>query len=717
MRKQESGQVLITGIVMMAILLLIILYAFDVHNVIRAKLKVDIAQQSAAMTGALWQKESLNLLGELNLVKASALLMEGSDNWKNALPDREEKPEEWRREMQARVDLLTEMQTRVSFIGPLIGFAAAQQAAKSNGLNRINDALGNYIELLEVDKRYDETQGGAPKYINNYNWKEPYTALVSKINSAGIAVFPNARTAGMPETRPAQLANARFYEEINKCATAIAANDPPKAHHWVTLSSIVSTMDDKDFEGRWWNVSYAHNRFPNESEIFTLGVEFGGDYTPETAQFAMEMKNELEIYADPGTLPAQMKWCIPDQWWYPDFYRSSYSGYEKNHYDYWFGGGALRKEVKPQYIYEGPAAYVEGYADVTAKVEFRPSVRPYAGSRAKRDALEAVKDKNHAFLLKKNEIPTTRIGTRRGKADDSNVSTSYRPGSIAKVLGELKGEQTPLEAGIFLPVFKKVSPMPTFMPIPYGFQVLKPGYSNLEKFLSWLSEQQDLNGTPPAGTEEYLEALHFLVNGIRERAQGKSGKVDRALNSSISGRALRYYGYNHNFDKKAFENEFKERLWEWYKVRDSRVFQQKVLDGPGHLQEPALFSNSPRLQRNKVREVDANGNVTEKIYYTITRQNGNRTETFKLDEATHKVPVPDSIYGGTAYRVYVNIAHNASAYYVINGKGAIVTGAPDPTILYNQAFGGGKCNCEGECNCKSSWNPGRFDGDKGPVRL
>ena len=53
--------------------------------------------------------------------------------------------------------------------------------------------------------------------------------------------------------------------------------------------------------------------------------------------------------------------------------------------------------------------------------------------------------------------------------------------------------------------------------------------------------------------------------------------------------ALRYYGYNHKFDKGAFENEFKERLWEWYKVRDSRVFQQKVLDGPGYLQEPRLF--------------------------------------------------------------------------------------------------------------------------------
>ena len=94
--KRESGQVLITGIVMMAILLLVILYAFDVHNVIRAKLKVDIAQQSAAMTGAVWQKESLNFLGEINLVKASALLMEGSENWKNQLPDRETDPEAWR---------------------------------------------------------------------------------------------------------------------------------------------------------------------------------------------------------------------------------------------------------------------------------------------------------------------------------------------------------------------------------------------------------------------------------------------------------------------------------------------------------------------------------------------------------------------------------------------------------------------------------------------
>lgn len=722
-RDSQSGQVLITGVVMMVILLLVILYAFDVHNVIRAKLKVDVAQQSAAMTGAAWQKESLNLIGEINLLKASALLMEGSENWKTPLPDKKEEEEAWRREMQSRVDLLTEMQTRVSFIGPLIGFAAAQQSAKSNGLNRINNALGNYLELLNTDKRYDESQGGAARYINNYEWKEPYISLVSRINSNGIAVFPNARTAGMPETRPAQLANDRFYTEIMRCANAIAANDPPKKHHWNLLSSLLKTMDDTDFQGKWWHINYRHNRFPNESEIFTLGVEFGGEYDERDVFAVNDLKPELKNYADRGSLPAQMKWCIYDQWWYPDYYKNNYPEYEYNHYNYWYGGGALRKEVKKQFIYEGPAAYVEGYADVTARVNVRPSVRPYAGNDfaeniEKRNAREAIRNREHAILLRKNQT-TTRIGTRRGRANDSDISTSYRPGSIAKVLGELKGDTAPVELDLILPVFKKVSPMPTFMPIPYGFQVLKPGYSNLEKFLSWLAEQEDLNGVPPEGTEHYLEALQFLANGVRERARGSSERVKAELNSHISGRALRYYGYNHKFNKGAFENEFKERLWEWYKVRDARVFQQKVLDGPGYLQEPRLFNNNPKLRRVEVKETAPDGRIITRKYYVLSREEGSSVKEYRLDEETHKVPVPDEINGGTAYRVYVNIVNNASLYYVINSRGQIVlNGGNDPTIMYNRHYGGGgTCQCQGECTCKSVWNPGRYDGTRGPARL
>ena len=60
---RQAGQVLITGVIMLIALLLMLLSIFDVHNLIRAKFKFETAQQSAALAGARWQKESLNLIG------------------------------------------------------------------------------------------------------------------------------------------------------------------------------------------------------------------------------------------------------------------------------------------------------------------------------------------------------------------------------------------------------------------------------------------------------------------------------------------------------------------------------------------------------------------------------------------------------------------------------------------------------------------------------
>lgn len=723
-KRRESGQVLITGVVMMVILLLIVLYAFDVHNVIRAKIKVDIAQQSAAMAGASWQKESLNLMGEINLLKASALLMEGSDNWKESLPDPEKDHNAWKKAMQSRVDLLTEMQTRISFIAPLIGYAAAQQAAKNNGLNRINNALGSYlVKFSNEAPRY-------PDLINNYAWKEPYQQMVSRINNFGIAVFPNARTDTMflPETRPRQLANERFYTEIMNCARAIAANDPPKRHYWNQLISIVKSMDDTDFQGKWWEVNNRGN-FPYESEIFTVGVEFGGQYGPNTAAKLEELKSGMEFYPDGGSLPAQMKWCIYDQWWMPQYYRERYPDYEYEHFNYWFGGGVLRKEIKPQYVYEGPAAYVEGYSDVRAKVSVRPSVRPYGNTIWKRDAAEAVKGHREEAILVKRPQTLFRVGTRRDEMNWSN----YRPGSIAKALGGLKGELPPIAVDMILPVFTRISLMPTFMPIPYGFQVLKMKDSKLDDFLRWLAYKNTLDSGPnsegtalPEGTEHFLEALQFLANGVRGRAEGKSGKVGTELNSRVSGKALRYYGYNHKFNKSAFENEFKDKLWKWYEVREKRVFQQKVPDGPGYLQEPQLFNNRPfisskktkyekriksenerRFQNSKI-EADSQGQMWEYYDPYYIEREGKR---YFIDGATHKVSMPDTIHGGMAQRVYIEVESGAASYYVIDSRGEIVlSGSPDPTIMYNQHF------MEGDGNYQP-WNPGAYDGDRGPVRL
>ena len=674
---------------MMLVLLLIILYAFDVHNVIRAKMKVGIAQQAASMAGAHWQKESLNLIGEINLVKASALLLEGSENWKHPLPDREKDEEAWRKAMQARVDLLTEMQTRVSFIGPLIGFAAAQQAAKSNGLNSMGKALDKYLELLDVDDRYLPDNGGAPKYINHYDWREPYKDLVSRINDSGIAVYPNARAAGGPNVDPPELAKANFYEWIMNCAASVAANDPPKKHHWGQYGSILRRLDDPDYKKKWWQIDYQESRFPNESEIFTLGVEFDGDQYTEALPYFNSLNSSLQNYPDQESLPSDMKWCSYDDWWFPEIYRSKYSGYAAK-YDFWFKGQVLRDEVKPQYIYEGPAAYTEGYADVPSIVTVRPTTRSVLKEQGK--------------VLIRKETSVSRVGTRRGGANDSDLSTSYRPGSIAKVLGELADQNPPIAVDIILPVFDKVSPMPTTMPIPYGFQVLKPGYSNLEKFLSWLAKQEDLEGTPPEGTEHFLQALRYLAYGVKARdgAPGQRGKVDLECNSRVAGTALRYYGYNHKFNKSAFEAEFKERLYDWPGVRDTRCFQQTEvgLKGPGWLQEPCQFFSSPRLQmllRYELLEPGENysGKTVEKEgkKYKVIQGLGiiRRDKLHTMDLATHKMEIPDQFRPGKmATRVYIDAKKGAGSYFVIDGNGQIVTnGQPDPTLFYNDVPGGG----------------------------
>ena len=205
--KRESGQVLLTGLVMMLIILLAILLLFDVHSVIRAKYKVETANQAAALAAAEWQKESLNLLGEINLIKACETLLESEDHWPAASPDPSLTPEEARAKLlRERIGLLTEMQVRVSFLGPLVGFAAAQQAAKQNGLTPVMNAdntlpLEDYVQLLQENWRYLQVSD-----VRNFKWRIPYLNMVSDIGSSSIRmrVWPTIRSwsrGGWPKTR------------------------------------------------------------------------------------------------------------------------------------------------------------------------------------------------------------------------------------------------------------------------------------------------------------------------------------------------------------------------------------------------------------------------------------------------------------------------------------------------------------------------------------
>ncbi len=623
-----SGQVLITGIVLLLVLLLAVLFLFDLHNLTRAKFKVETGQQAAALAGADWQKESLNLIGEINLIKACSLLLEGEANWDASLPSPAE-PEAREAAIQSRLDQLTEMQTRVSFIGPLIGFAAAQQAAKANGMPA-HGILAEYIEMLQSDWRYREEYGGASRIIRQYRWREPYTNLVTAIAAAGIAVFPNARVTNAPVVHPAELASEDLYLQIMIHKSEIAASDPPPLTQtsWLALRNFLVSetgypFTDADYRSKWWEIDYTFSRFPGESEIYTLGIStnfssWGGIAFYDDGDRAIYRRlseySVGEVYRDQSALPGRMNWFCYDESWYPEYYRSRYSDYERDHYDYWFGGEVLRRSVRPAYRYEGPAAYAEGYAEVGT-----------TGVLTARRRLDG-------NLLRLKNSRTVRIGTERGAAADSSENlTSYRPGAIAKPLGAFDDGEPPIAVPLILPVFNQVALQPTYMPIPYGFGVLRSGYSQLERFLNWLSGEESLfeySSDPPAGTDDFLTALQTLADGA----------------------GFRYYGWNPNFDAAAFDAAWRDRVAEWPERYISEVYSQSRPSGPGWLQQPRRC-------------------------YILTAGSGRQT-------------VPDYVNGGTATRVFTGT--ESHYYYVVTSGGHIVTNDElDPTLLYNSGASGG----------------------------
>ena len=193
----------------MVIILVGILVLFDVQRVIRGKVKVMSAIDSAALTGARWQQNTLNLIGEMNLVKACTVLITepayqiGGDPGSflgNAENDDRER-------LRPSAVMLPQMQIRVAFVGPLIGFGAAQQAAKNNGLT-CNESCNTFLNEMLNDINSEEYYGNPDIVSQEYygfRWREPYANMVAEIlggsggESKGVAVGTNVDYLGMPK--------------------------------------------------------------------------------------------------------------------------------------------------------------------------------------------------------------------------------------------------------------------------------------------------------------------------------------------------------------------------------------------------------------------------------------------------------------------------------------------------------------------------------------
>ena len=288
-RNRESGQVLLIGLIAMLIILLAVFILFDLGNVIRAKVKAQNAVDAAALVGANWQRHTLNTLGELNLIKATTVLISDdlfgigshSDLYLQANSqadyDRLNSQERYGR-LKTASDTLSQMQQRILFIGPLIGFGAAQQAAKNNGLSYNQEFADALLEQLNMTRGAGDRSSLYTPYITEefiknqlfrYNWQPSYTSVLSQIlqedgdSSKGIAVLPNGQLLGAPSLRGSlfarYLANRQLYDAIY-------------SNYWCRLKDVLRMSFS---EGKWWGDLELDekNSFKRESEFLPVNVE------------------------------------------------------------------------------------------------------------------------------------------------------------------------------------------------------------------------------------------------------------------------------------------------------------------------------------------------------------------------------------------------------------------------------------------------------------
>lgn len=481
-RHDQNGQVLILVVIVMLIITLAILFLFDLQTIIRGKMKMETAEQAAAMTAANWQKESLNLIGELNLVKACDVLISDIEPVNSSTASG----------IAASSRSVTEMQARISFIGPLVGLGAAQQAAKNNGM-AVNSALtydmNEYLEKLQVDPRYT-VAGGVPEYIAGYQWREPYISMLTAITEQGMAVRPNGRFPGLEGVDPRWLTDQTLYSAIRN---RLWCNP--------TLNMLVK-LPDSYWGGKWWNIAFSNTVFPEESEIYTLRVQYiGADGNRETtydvaANSIARMASDRGIDVSQWDVLKNVTWCTYDSSW--DQNSTNYNGPDVS---IWNGSRFLRDNLKDSFLYGGPLAYAEGYQNVKTMNKYGVAMsRP--GSSGSENLTKA------KAALRNNVVSS--VGSREIKVGNDITQDLQPGGALAKVIGQIDSNTPPNASVIVLPVFSEAALIPSSM---QAYRPMRGDFSDLERFLIWLSEVDDLHNpesSPPDGTQGYLEALQLL---------------------------------------------------------------------------------------------------------------------------------------------------------------------------------------------------------------
>ncbi len=472
---EERGQTLLMAVIAIIILFLAALFLFDLGTMIRVKIKAQTAADAAALAGADIQVKSLNLIGELNFVKACEVLV--TDFAEEDAPDA----------LMAASDNLTEMQARVSFVGPLLGLGAAQEAAKNNGMVSPSEvrededystfSLASYIAKVRDDSIYGNPSH-FPQIIEGYSWREPYADMLQTISDQGVAAAPNVDLPNLPQC----FGSPDFY-------SAIAYKY--WCHHCFRNSRYRSCIkDDSNFEGQWWRglLPGGSVRFIEESEIMPLHVEYthedasGLTYSSvyeDAHEYLWEMAKERGVVLLMESQLPFVKWCVYDSSWDQDAPGEGWVSESKFLY--------LRSGLAEKYRYGG------------AITKMTCLVPGGTGSK---------------FSWLSGNYEAHSIKNRDGIISETEESTpEVRASATAKPLGylTLDGEEiSPTDSSMVLPVFHAARLIPVSMQPAVTF------YDEsflIYELLVWLQNVEDINhpmSSPPPGTEGYLASLQKL---------------------------------------------------------------------------------------------------------------------------------------------------------------------------------------------------------------
>ena len=523
----------------LVVILAAVMIFFEVHNAIRAKVKGQNAVDAAALAGANWQRHTLNLIGELNLVKAADVLLtaealgisaDPESYMKEAPPDQLvdpqllqadlERVEAEKEKLRTTLELVTEMQTRISFVGPLIGFGAAQQAAKNNGLSA-NNASGKLLyDILYRNILDDSIYGNVevvPQVINGYTWRQPYAAMIGTLlditdggkNVNGVAVFPRfvslgslaATLQGSPFS--AYLSDRAFYDAV-------------MGNNWCAVMAFLDRTAERNMSGAWWGKFQCdyNSGFLKQSEILPVHIDFfEGDEPRSEAEASIEKMMEKRnirplssfydktdpyphtgsesggitytgTYDDQGrpvrdASDTELRLSLPDiSWAVFDDEWESYSDTKKAQWEQFLEG-----EFRPGLDYSGALSYFEAGL----------SMKSYPGAGMSAGAFRDLGSGTDGKRMKKYARSAAEAGDHL-KAMNSSIITSSSAKPLGKIQTESGTDLPPFGAGsLVLPVFTHSILIPISLDPPEGFSLLDISWFYFAaEFLPLLGESDSL---------------------------------------------------------------------------------------------------------------------------------------------------------------------------------------------------------------------------------